>query len=57
MNTRSCVYADEFHLSALEDAFSQFLRHAKRCDEDSSVVAASERFGALSDAAYDIIAW
>ena len=37
VNTCSCIYTDELEVSALEDAFSQFLRHAEGCDEDGPV--------------------
>ena len=57
MNACFRVYADEFQASALEDAFSQLLRYTQRCDKGGAVVAGCERFGALSDAAYDVVAW
>jgi hypothetical protein len=57
MDTSFCVYTDELEASSLKDALPQFLGHAERRHKDGAVVAGGERFGALPDAAYDVIAW
>jgi len=41
----------------LKDALLQLPRYAQRRHQDGAVVAGRERFGALSDGAYDVVAW
>jgi hypothetical protein len=57
VNTCLCIDSDKSQVSTLEDALAQLLCDAQRCDKRSAVVAGCERFEALSDAAYDVIAW
>ena len=57
MNTRLRVDAQEFESSPLKDAFLQLLSDAKRRHKDRAAIAGGERLEALSDAAYDVVAW
>jgi hypothetical protein len=57
VDPRLGVNADEFESSTLEYSLSQFLCGTQRCNKHGAIVPISERFGALSDAAYDVVAW
>jgi hypothetical protein len=57
VNACLCIDANEFDASPLKDALLQLPGDAQRGHEDGAAVAGSERFDALSDAAYDVVAW